>query len=217
MRSFAHLRTRRGDLCSRAVRFLAALLVLVGILGFSEALQAQQGPSLGPDGEVGASLALRSGASMVADRFMPLLGLEGGLRLSESVEATAEGVLALRRIRVSPDDSPDRVELTLGYGGVGIRYHPGSGSGSNGLSLGALLGAGTARVRSALVDQEIGTDNFFVVEPSAAYQWYVRGPLIASLAVGYRFTPGSDPLPSLPAGEIQGTVFSAALRLVRSP
>jgi hypothetical protein len=216
MRSPAHLHRRPGPLFPLAGRLAAGLLLLAGTLGVP-GLQAQQGPSLGPDGAVGASLAVRPGASVIADRFVPLLGLEGGLRLSRSWEATAEGVLALRRIRVSPDDSPDRAELTLGYGGLGLRYHPGSGSGSNGLILGTLLGAGTARVSSALVNQEVGTDNFFVIEPSAAYQWYVRGPLIASIALGYRFTPGSDPLPSLPAGEIQGTVVSAAFRLVRNP
>lgn len=191
-------------------------LLIVLLLGATTGA-AQDGPSLGPDGEVGASLGLLPGVSSVTDRLVPVLGVSASLHLSPSLEVGGAGTMALRRVRVSPDDSPDRAELTLGYGGVLLRYHGPPGSGSNGWSAGVLLGGGTARVQSALVGQEVGTDNFFVVEPSISYRWYLRSALTASLTAGYRFTPGSDALPEVAAGQLQGLILQGGLRLLRHP
>lgn len=196
-------------------RFLIALIALSFSAG---AVWAQsEAPRLGPDGSVGAGLSLRPGASWAADRLIPTLGLSGSLHLSPNWAVAGEGVLTLGRIRVSADDSPDRTDVSLSYGGLAVRYHLPPGISSNGWSASLLLGAGTARVRSALVGQEVGTDNFFIIEPGLSYHRMFRPYLGASVAAGYRFTPGSDPLPGLEAGDLQGTVLSVGMSLIRNP
>lgn len=196
--------------------YRAALLAIVlGLVAWD--LSAQTQPALGSDGEVGAVFSLRSGVSTAADRVVPLLGMGFGLRLSSSFQLGGEGLMGLRTIRVSAEDSPDRSELTLGYGGVSLIYRFASDPGITGLHGGVLLGAGTARIRSSLADAEVGTDNFGIMEPFLEYRLRLRSPLGAAIGVGYRFTPGSDSLPGVPAGELSGPVLSIGLQLMRNP
>lgn len=197
---------------------LRVFLLIFGLSIWTSNAWAQgRTPTLGPDGTVGASLELRPAASRIADRLLPLLGVAGGVHLSPWVELAGEAVVALRRVRVSPDDSPDRSELTLGYGGVSLRYHLSPGSSASSWSGALLVGAGTARVRSTLVGQDVGTDNFFVVEPNVSYQRYFRPNVAGAVSGAYRFTPGFDPLPGLEAGSLRGFVLSLSVRFVRHP
>lgn len=204
----------------RALLSPAILLIGTFILGplFPRGgLEGQLAPGLGAGGEVGAVASVRPVGSRVGEHLMPLLALGFALRVSPAVEIGGEGILGLQRVRVSADDSPDRTELGLGYGGVSIRYGPGSGNGVSGFHGAVLLGAGTARVHSTLVDAELDADNFFVIEPSLEYRARVGRGLAAGLGVGYRFTPGAAGLPRVPRDTTAGPTFSLVLHLVRNP
>jgi hypothetical protein len=191
------------------------LAVLLGLSAWE--LHAQSRPSLGPDGEVGAVLSIRPTVSTAADRYVPILGLGFGLRLSPGLQVGGEGLMVLRGVRVSRDDSPDRTDLRFGYGGLSIRLRPVASPDLAGWHAGLLLGAGTARIRSSLVGAEVGTENFGVVEPILEYRIGVRENIAISLAGGYRFTPGFDPLPGVEAGKLSGTTLSLVMHLVRDP
>lgn len=178
---------------------------------------AQESPGLGSDGSVGAIVSVRPTASQVADHFMPLLGLGFALRLTPNVEIGGDGFFSLRSVRVSPDNSPDRSELALGYGGVFLRYGPGSESGNRGWNAGILAGTGTARIESALVDAELDADNFFVIEPSLEYRLPLTPRIGVAAGLSYRLTGGADPLPGVEASAIQGPSLSVAIQFIRDP
>ncbi len=204
----------------RALLYSAILLLgtfLLAPLLPEGGLEGQLTPRLGSDGEVGAVASVRPVGSRVGEHVMPLVALGFALRVSSSLEIGGEGLLGLGRVRVSADDSPDRAELGLGYGGVSIRYGPGSGKGVSGLHGAVLLGAGTARVHSTLINAELDADNFFVVEPSLEYRIGIGRGLAAAAGVGYRFTPGAAALPRVPQGATSGPALSLVLHLVRNP
>jgi hypothetical protein len=198
-----------------AILLLGAVLVAPLLPGGQ--LEGQLAPRLGVDGEVGAVASVRPVGSRVGQHVMPLLALGFALRVSPALEIGGEGLLGLRRVRVSADDSPDRAELGMGYGGVSIRYGPGSGNGVSGLHGAVLLGAGTARVHSTLINAELDADNFFVVEPSLEYRMGIGRGLAAAAGVGYRFTPGAAALPRVPHDATAGPTLSFVLHLVRNP
>ncbi len=200
-------------------RALTLLLLLVtgGPLVPTADLSGQSVPGLGSDNEVGAIVSLRPAGSQVADRFMPMLGLGMALRLSSSLEIGGEGFLGLRRVGVSPQNSPEQSELAMGYGGLALRYGPGDASGLDGWRAGFLLGAGTARVRSRLVGAELDVDNFFVMEPSLEYRRGLGTILGIVVGGGYRITLGADPLPGVDSGDIQSFTLHLGLNLVRDP
>jgi len=177
----------------------------------------QTTPSLGPDGEVGGAIWVRPALSTAVNSTLPLLGLGAALRLSSRFELGGEGVMGLQHVEVSPATSPDRSELSFGYAGVHIRVFATSESLEDRLSGNLLVGAGTARIRSTLVGTEVATDNFAVFEPSLSYRF--RGPrgVQGAVGAGYRFTLGSDPLPGVESGAIQGAVVSLAVILGRDP
>lgn len=196
----------------RATVGLSALLVLA-----CPPAAAQVVPGVGAEGEVGFAFSLRQGLTRAVGHTLPVLGLEGVLRLSPSFEAGGEGVLGLRRLPVSSGGSAGSAFVELGYGGLRLRHHTARQRSPQGWNVALLLGAGTARVLSALAETELGTDNFIVVEPSMAHSRSVGGSFVASLSAGYRFTPGADALPGVASGALRGAVASLELRLVMDP
>lgn len=194
-----------------------ALLLLGALLVPTSHAMGQEPPSMGTGGEVGAIVSAGPTGSQVADHLMPMLGLGFHLRLTPGLEIGGDGFLSLRSVRISPDNSPDRAELALGYGGASIRFGLGGPSANSGWYAGLLAGAGTARIRSALVDAELDADNFFVIEPSLEYRIPLESRLGITAGVSYRFTAGADPLPGLDSGAIQGPALSLAIQAIRNP
>ena len=191
--------------------------VMIGLLLPAVSAFGQAPPSLGPDGEVGGAIWVRPALSSAVNSTLPVLGLGAALRLTPRFELGGEAVIGLHPVRVSPPASPDRSELSLGYAGVHLRVFATSGFLEDRLSGNLLAGAGTARIRSALVGTDVATDNFAVFEPSLS--WRIRAPrgVQGSVGAGYRFTFGSDPLPGVDPGAIQGVVVSVAVILRWDP
>lgn len=196
---------------------LGALWLCLLASAVPAASQPRLGPSLGAEREVGGFLMLRSGATRAAEGTLPLVGVGAGLRLSPSVEFGGEALFGVRPLRVSPKDSPDRAELSLGYGGAQLRVTSSGGLLVDRVSAGVLLAAGTARVRSSLIGEEVGTDNFAILEPSLGLRWRLYPALAIGVEGGYRLTLGSDALPWIEAGSLQGPTMTFSLLLVRDP
>lgn len=192
---------------------VVALLVLVG----APPLTAQSGPALGPGNEVGAALSLRPAISHAAGKALSLLGVGAAIRVSPRMEVGGEGVFGFNQVRVSAFGSPDHLDLTLGYGGLHLRYHPDGLEGATGWSGGLLVGAGAARVHSALANAEVGSDNFAVIEASLSHLWRLGRGFRGGVAGAYRVVAALDPLPGMEDEGLSGLSLSLVLYLARDP
>jgi hypothetical protein len=197
----------------RAPRLLSFLLIAC----LTPAALPAQGPGLGPASEVGWAGGVRLGALHAVDRIVPMGALSGVFRLSPRFEVGGEGVLALRSVRVSPDGSPDRSELSLGYGGLLLRYGLPPGNAARGIRPAALIGAGRARVESPLVETDIGSENFLLIEPSVEVFLPFAPRFRPTLNAGYRMVLGADDLPGVRPAQLRGVTLSLTLNLVRDP
>lgn len=198
---------------------LRVLLLFLGALLLPVATYAQTAgaPGLGSEREVGAVFSLRATALEVADQVIPMAGLGFGIRISSLWEVAGEGSFAMRAVPVSPRGTPDRSELTLGYGGLVLRYGGGTDSGQSGAHAHILVGAGTSRLRSLLVDAELNTDNFNVFETGVDYRFPLGRATALAVGAGYRFTSATTELPTVRSGPMKGPFASFSLSLLRAP
>lgn len=174
-------------------------------------------PRLGPEGRVGAVVSLRTTAMGVADHLVPMVGLGLGIRLSPRLELVGEGSVGLRDVPVSSAEAQTLSELALGYGGVLLRYGPGSGGTGAGFNTHILLGAGTSRLRSPLVDAELNSDNFRILETGVEYRLSLHRAWTVAFGGGYRFTTATTELPAVDTGPMRGPYASLSLLLLRGP
>ena len=114
---------------------------------------------------MGAALAVRSGVSWLSNEPFPVAALAGTLRLSTTFEVGGEGIFGLRRVRLTPEGSPNRSEVGTGYGGILLMWRPAGDAPGIRWAGGLLLGAGAARIRSPLAGTPGITENYFVLEP----------------------------------------------------
>jgi len=181
-------------------------------------LQAQaSSPGTGNDAEVGAALSARSGVTWIGSQGVPILALAGVVRLSQHLELGGEGVLLVRSVRVSPEGSPDASELRSGYGGLILRWKPAGNLPGARWGGSLLLGSGTARVRSRLVEADLASQNFLFLEPSVHLLLRQDRTVRLSADAGYRITFGADSLPGLGPGEFRAPMLSLTVQVVRDP
>jgi hypothetical protein len=162
-------------------------------------------------------MSVRAGVTWLGGHALPIASLAGTLRLSSRVELGGQGVFTIRPVRISPPDSPDRPELSTGYGGLLVRWKP-AGS-APGLRWGGSLhvGAGTARIRSPLADAELASENFFFFEPAIHVLFRQDHTVRGSLDAGYRVTLGARAVPWLPGSKFRGPSVGVGLQIVRDP
>ena len=180
-------------------------------------LAGQSQPSLGEDGEVGATFSLRSGVTWVSDGALPIAAVSGTLRLSTTMELGGEAVLGLGAIRLSPKDAPDRSELDTGYGGLLVRWRPAGDLPGLRWGGGLLLGAGSARIRSPLATATIVSENYFLIEPRFNLLARQDRSIRFAAEAGYRITLGFDAQPGIRLTELRGPALSLAAQYVRDP
>lgn len=199
-------------------RFLAAVfgLLFLGPL-LPGIVAAQSGPGLGADGEVGATLSARTGVTWLGSRILPIGALAATLRLSERLEVGGEAVIGLTAIRLSPTGSPDRSELTTGYGGLLLRWRPAGDAPGIRWGGSLQLGAGTARIRSPLSRAAIVTENYLLLEPRIGALLQQDRRIRFSGQAGYRITTGANGLPGIRVSELRGPSFTLGAQLVFDP
>ena len=197
----------------------ALLLVTVSLMVSTGALAGQDPavPGLGPEGRVGAVVSLQATAMEVGDHVVPTVGLSLGIRVSGHLELAGEGAFGLRDVPVSSGEAQNRSELSLGYGGLSLRYGPGARGTSAGPVGHILLGAGTSRLVSPLVGAELNSDNFRILEAGVAHRFPLPGPSAVSVGAGYRFTTSTTELPSIGNGPMRGPFASLSIVLLRGP
>lgn len=203
---------------------LCLLLTLSGTLCGADALAGQgadddPAPSLGDDGAVAAELRLAPSVGAVHGSVAGLLRASAHLHLSDRLSVGGEAVLSLTRIRTTPPTSPDRSELSIRYGGIVVSLSRRGASTPDPWRVSLLLGTGTARVRSSLLDTEIGTDNFLIAEPTIERDLGPLGPtpLNVGLRASWRLPLGVESLPGVTPSDLRGFSLGISLGLRRDP
>jgi len=170
-------------------------------------------PGLGADRWVGGMVSVGAGTTVVAGAALGLASARIQLQLSPSVRLGAEGISSLGGVRTSPDTSPDRSELRLGYGGVRADVNPAGSAWSGSL----LLAAAVARVRSPLLQADLASRNFLLVEPGLQRSLGSLGPLRLRASASARLPLGSPSLPGVRSGDLRGATLGLNLEWIRAP
>jgi hypothetical protein len=198
-------------------RHLPVLLLLACWVAGTPAAAQSPSPRLGPDGRVGAHVGLALGMGTLKGALSPQVGGRVGVDLLPWLRAGGEGVVVLDAPRVSRDESPDRSELRLGYGGVFVEMGRPSMAEGDPWAAGLLLGTGTARIRSPALGSELDSRNFVLVEPSLARAFRPVGPLQTGARIAYRLPVNPRPLVGVQPRDLRGFSFRLTLSLERAP
>ena len=194
---------------------LLVLATFAGIL--APALHAQTPPSLGAEGVVAGEVRVSPSLGVVRGSGVPYIRATAALHVSPWLSLGGEAAIPLGEVRTTAGSSPDRSELRLRFGGVRLAMsRPGLGEGDP-WAVSLLLGTGTARVFSSLLDTDLGSDNFLVVEPSLERRLTDLGPLQIGASAGYRIPLGADPLPGVRPAQLRGASFTLSAALRKDP
>jgi hypothetical protein len=197
-------------------RFLACVLAL-GLLGNAVGAAAQEAPSLGSEGEVGATASLAFPMTWLGGRPLPMYALAATLRLTPTLELGGEGVSGLRSIRLAGVGPGEESELTFGYGGVLLRWRPAGELPGVRVGGSLLAGAGTARVRSVPPGGASTSENHFILEPRVHASIRPHARVRVFSAAGYRIAFGAGALPGIGASDLRGPIVSVGAQLIVGP
>jgi hypothetical protein len=146
-------------------------------------------------GVAGATL----GFSRVAKSTEPLVGGWAGLAFGK---AFAVGGFGLAMPGVVELEGGGLVqELRFGYGGLMIDFRP-PGEGPILVGGRILLGAGNAQIRAQPIGNQIGSDNFIVLEPQALAEMPRNSLVRGTITAGYRLVLGVQDLPGLDKSDL---------------
>lgn len=183
--------------------------------GVAIAQTSMEQPALGPDGHVGGWLGLGTGGTMLRGESVQTLLPEVHVQLSPTLRVGLQGTTLLRGVRTSPDDAPDRSEVRLGYAGIRVEWY--SDWRNLHLRPGVVLGGATARLRSTLLDQEVGSRNFIFLEPQIRRSLFGGHRLRADAMASYRIPLGSPSLPGLSVDQLRGGSVGLIMEVYRAP
>jgi hypothetical protein len=111
-------------------------------------------------------------------------------------------------IRVLKGALPE--DLRLGYGGLVLDVDLARGR-NIGFRSSLLLGAGNAQVHAQPIGNQLGSDNFFVVEPRVGIRVPSNRRLRAELGAGYRIVKGVQDLPRLSGSDLRGWTVTMSI------
>ena len=139
-----------------------------------------------------------------------MLGGEASLHFSRHFSIGAAGGALLGPVSVTESGADLGTDLRMGYGGVLLGYEART---ANTVSVAGrlLLGAGHASIRAIPVGNELGADNFLVLEPEVVLRFRAVGPAHLGLAAGYRMTFGVQDLPTLTDHDLEGVSVTILL------
>ena len=162
---------------------------------------------------VNASIGVFLRGAGIVNGTEAMLGGEASIHFSRhfSVGAAGGGLLTAASVSESGDDLG--TDLRMGYGGLLFGYEARTWRAAS-LAGRLLLGAGHASVRAIPVGNELGADNFLVLEPEVMLRIGAVGPAHLGFAVGYRMVLGVQDLPTLVAEDLKGVSLTIILLML---
>jgi hypothetical protein len=139
-----------------------------------------------------------------------MLGGEASLHFSKHLSIGTTGGALLNAMPVTESGSGLGTDLRMGYGGLLFGYEARTWR-TVSLAGRLLLGAGHASIRAVPVGNELGADNFLVLEPEVLVWIRAAGPVHLGLSVGYRTVFGVQDLPTLVGEDLEGTSLTIVL------
>ena len=160
-------------------------------------------------GEVSGAIGGHYKATRLAGGTRSMVGVKAVVIFAGGLEIGIVGIKLLEAVDISTGPG-NLLELRPGYGGVTIAKRGLLGSPIGG-SL--LIGAGNAEIRALPVGNQLGSDNFFVIEPEVTLslpRWKV---IRSSVGMGFRFVTGVDDLPTLSTSDLRGLTVTLTFAL----
>jgi len=148
--------------------------------------------------------------SELAGSGVILLGGEAFLAIGERVRLGGFGYGTIQSANLVGGALPQ--DLRMGYGGVFLNAAL-SRTGPMDLDGELLLGAGNAQVHARPIGNQLGSDNFLVVEPRLGLEFPRRYRLRGTVELGYRFVAGVQDLPLVAAGDLRSWTLSVQVML----
>ncbi len=139
-----------------------------------------------------------------------MLGGEASLHFTRRISIGASGGGLLNPVPVAESGADIGTNVRMGYGGLLFGYQLPT---QRAFSLAGrlLLGAGHASIGAVPVGNELGADNFLVMEPEVLIRLRTVGPLHLGLAAGYRAVFGVQDLPNLVDADLEGLSLTVVL------
>ena len=197
----------------QAPKGMRTTLLLLLVLALPGSLRAQAGPpSSIRDGRVRSAVAFTVQGSRIAGSSRVHLGGWAGLVLGGHFLVGGGGFAPTQNVELPGTDSGTGFLLRMGYGGLVFRYWKPLDLGVT-ASGGMLLGAGHARVRDRLQGTELGSDNFFVLEPTLSLAHPLLSWLHIEGTLGYRKALDVEDLPTVSAADLSSFTGALSLRV----
>jgi len=185
---------------------LCLLLVLPGPLwaqaGQDEATRTRAGAA--------AAVLLKGGAVAGSSRMM--IGGWGGLVFGDHFLLAGGGLGLSKDVEIPGSGLSTGFDLGMGYGGVFLKYWEDLSGGFT-AGAGLFVGAGHAEVRGRLLGNELGADNFLVLEPEASLAYGLFRGISLEVAAGYRIATGVEDLPTVTESDFRALTGTLLLRV----
>ncbi len=190
----------------------AAILVLLLTTALPGLLPAQAAPPSSDDGRAGAAAAVLVKAGSLAGSARLHLGGWVGLVLNDRISIGGVGYALTEMVELPGSEAGTGFDLGMGYGGLLATLRSSLTPEFHG-EIGLLLGAGNASLQDRLVGLELGSDNFFVAEPTLGLSRTLPHNLHLGLAVGYRQVVGLQDLPTVVGSDLNAFTGTLSIRL----
>jgi hypothetical protein len=188
---------------SRSSKLLLALLALV------PAGAGAQEHALDP---VRGFIAGNGAWTQVAGEATWLVGGRLGLILEDHIMLGGAGMLMVESVDVAGLSAETSFDLEMGYAGLLAGFTFGITDRFSG-SLAATIGGGNARVYVPIPKAELGSRNFFLLEPEISVRATLYRQLLAGITLGYRLTQGVSDLPGVAPDDLEGMSLGILLQL----
>jgi hypothetical protein len=173
-------------------------------------LHAQRLDGLASANAISASIGGFLRGADILGSTSAMLGGEASLHFSGHWSIGTAGGALLNAVPVTESGADLGTDLRMGYGGVLFGYEART---RHTVSLAGrlLLGAGHASIRAVPVGNELGADNFLVLEPEVVLWIRAAGPVHLGFSAGYRTVFGVQDLPTLVGDDLEGTSLTIVL------
>lgn len=162
------------------------------------------------DSRVAGALSVELIGTRLAGHSTVLVGGQVSVLVGSGISIGGFGYGMPESIRLVEGAVPE--DLRLGYGGLAIGLTLGS-SRRVGVRSSILVGAGNAQVHAQPIGNQLGSDNFLVIEPRLTLLAPTGSRLRGEAGFGYRVVKGVQDLPRLDVSDLRGWTLTLSLSL----